>query len=367
MYDTKQVELEAAIADLYGREHAVFVGRGTTGFALVFEALGIDGEVLFPAYTCPAPAYGARYAGATPAFCDVSPQDYNATVETFQERMTDETSAVVPIHIFGHPFDVAAIQDFCTNHNLYLIEDACQIVGGKIDGHTPGSVGVASVVSFGPNKPIDAGGGGAVLTDDESLAADLRERAATLPLREEKHLKLLAELYRDTYYSIRDVMGVVPEATNLFQSFPKVFRDLYIMGYDDGSLPALESAIARVDDVIDSRRRNASTYHSLLDHSDVTHPDPRGRPVPYRYSVRLPDRETRDSVVATLREADFHVSTLYDPPLHRHFAADGSYPTAERLSDQTLNLWVTERVDVEYVERCAKAVLEAIEDIERSS
>jgi dTDP-4-amino-4,6-dideoxygalactose transaminase len=71
--------------------------------------------------------------------------------------------------------------------------------------------------------------------------------------------------------------------------------------------------------------------------------------------------------VATFREADFHVSNLYTFSLHRHCAADSSYPIADRLSDQTLNLWVADQVDVEYVERCAKAVLEAIKSIERPS
>lgn len=359
-------DLEAAIADRYERDHAVFVGRGTTGFTLALEALGIEGEVILPTYACPSMAYAIRYAGATPVFCDVSPWDYNATVETVRERATGETEAVVPIHMFGHPADLPAFREFCADQDLHLIEDACQIVGGDIDGLTPGSVGTTSVVSFGPKKPIDAGGGGAVLVNDPALAADLRERASGLPTLEEEYVEALAEHYRDLYYSIRDLSEIVPEATDLFDPLPDVFRDLYIRGYDEADLPALDSALSGVQEAIETRRRHAEAYQSLIDHPAVTHPEPRGCPVHYRYSIRLPDRQTRDSVVAFLREADIHVSTLYDPPLHSHFDASDSFPTAEQLADRTLNLWVAERVDEDYIERCVGAVLDGIEETESS-
>jgi dTDP-4-amino-4,6-dideoxygalactose transaminase len=346
------------VADLFNREHCVLVGRATTGLKLIFDALSINGEVVYPAYTCPSPVYAALYSGATPTFCDVG-DDYNMHPGSLSDSITDETEAVVPIHMFGHPVRMDEIEEICGD-DVLLIEDTCQAVCSEYGGTETGSWGDISVVSFGDKKPIDAGSGGAVLTDDGDVASRLRGAEEEVPIRDKKRLERLYDYYREIYYSIEDFKKMKPEAEKLFQAFPEVFEELYIRGFEEYLIPEINSTFDSLEQDIEERKKNARGYRESIDLPEVTHPDPLGMPVYYRYSLMLKTPELRDSVVSYLRERDFHVSTLYDT-IHRRFGVTSEFPNAEYLSERTVNLWV-HGVDSEYVENCSEAVEEAVEE-----
>lgn len=175
--------LEDRIADRFDRDYCVLVGRGTTGIALSLRAADVTGEVVCPTYTCSSAIYGVAYSYGTPVFADVF-DDYTVTVESVKEAYTHDTEAVMPIHLFGHPAPIEELQSFCAENDLLLLEDACQAVGTTIDGAPVGTFGEISVLSFGHKKQIDAGGGGAVLTDDGDLAAAVRREQEKLPARD---------------------------------------------------------------------------------------------------------------------------------------------------------------------------------------
>ena len=346
------------IADFFDREYCVLVGRATTGLKLVFDLFSIDGEIIYPAYTCPSPVYSSVYSGAKPVFCDVN-QDYNLNPSSLSEYINDKTEAVVPVHMFGHPAKIDEIEKIC-HDDILLIEDSCQAVGAEYNGNRTGSWGDVSVVSFGNKKPIDAGGGGAVLTDDEDIASRLRSAEKEVPIRDNERLEKLYDHYREIYYSIEDFKKMKPEAEKLFQAFPEVFEELYIRGFEEYLLPEINSAFDSLEQDIEERKKNARRYRESIDLPEVTHPDPLGTPVYYRYSLMLKTTELRDSVVSYLRERDFHVSTLYDT-IHRRFGVTSEFPNAEYLSERTVNLWV-HGVDSDYVENCSEAVEEAVEE-----
>lgn len=355
-----RADVASTVADLFGRETCALVGRATTGLFLLFEALGVEGEVLYPAYTCPSPVYAAQYAGATPTFCDVSRRDYNLTADAVADAVTDETEAVVAINMFGHPVEYDALADVCADRDLLLVEDACQSVGTEYAGQTAGSFGDVSLLSFGEKKPLDAGGGGAVLADDPSIVEAVRDRAADVPVRDEDRQEALYDHYRALYYEIEDLRSLTPRAERLFATLPEVFRELYLRGLPADRIPAIDAALGTYPETVETRREHAAIYRSTLEHPAIDHPDPAGNPVYYRYSIALSSSRLRDFVVEYLRDRDVHVSTLYDP-IHQRFGDEGPHPVAEELSERTINLWVSGAVDEEYVRNAAETVLEAVE------
>jgi len=351
-------EMEAAIADKFSREHCVLTGRATTGLYLLFEALDVDGEVIYPAYTCPSPVYAAVYADATPVFCDVR-RDYTIDPDELNRRIGSNTAVVVAIDLFGHPVLYDRVETICESTDTFLVEDACQAVGTTYGGRNTGVFGDAALLSFGEKKPLDAGGGGAVLTDDPSLAGRLRELADSIPVRNREYQSHLYAYYRDLYYLIDDLREITDRAEQLFATLPEVFRELYVTGLSSDRQAAIRTVLDEYESVVETRRHHADLYQKELNHPDVTHPETAGDPVFYRYSVQFPDEEVRNHVVSVLRERDFHASTLYDP-IHRRFGADDEYPTAVELTERTLNLWVSPAVDSAYVRDCVEVIKSAL-------
>jgi len=357
---TERVVADAVAAQL-DRDEAVLVGRATTGLYLLFEALDVDGSVVFPAYTCPSPVYAAQYAGATPQFCDVREDDYNLTADSVASALTPDTEAVVGINMFGHPVEWDEIADVCADHGVTFVEDACQSVGSTYNGRAAGGFSEVSFLSFGNKKPLDAGGGGAVLADDPALVERIRRRERELPVHDESRLEELYDHYRELYYSIDDLRAVTDRAERLFGALPAAFRDLYVRGLRAEQVGSISAALDTHEETIDRRRSHASRYRSALDDPRIDHPEPLGEPVYYRYSLTLPSAPARDHVVTVLREQDIHVSTLYDP-IHRRFGDGGSYPTAADLSARTINLWVDDTQDAASIERTAAAITDALDE-----
>lgn len=351
--------IEQWLSEWFGQDHCILVGRGTTGLALIFEAANITGDVIYPSYTCQSPVFSAIYAGATPAFTDVD-SDYTIDTKSVEAHIDTETEAIVAIDMFGHPARLEELESLADEYGVLLVEDACQSVGTTYRGRKTGSFGDASVLSFGSKKHIDAGGGGAILTDDTSLARRVRDLEADVPRRDGNRLQALYDHYREISYAIQDLSKVHPEGNRLFEAFPEVFEELFYKKFDTNMAQSIATALDTLPSELDTRRQHTQLYRELLSHSAITHPNPVGDPVYYRYSVQLTTEPLRNHVVEYLRDRDIHVSTLY-PPVHERFAPQQECPVATRLHDHTLNLWVSSTVSETYVRHCAETILEAIE------
>lgn len=173
-------EFEAAFTRLTGVEHAVAVSSGTAGLHLAMLALGIGPahEVIVPSFTFIAAANAIRYVGATPVFVDIDPITLNLSASAVEQAITLRTRAILAVHTFGVPADMPALAAIAQRHNLALIEDACEALGGTI--HTTsgtravGGFGDIAVFAFYPNKQITTGEGGVIVTHSAELAAHMR-------------------------------------------------------------------------------------------------------------------------------------------------------------------------------------------------
>jgi len=172
----KLVEFEGCFTRLTGVAHAVAVSSGTAGLHLAIRVLGIGAgdEVIVPSFTFIAVANAVRYEQATPVFADIDEDSLNLSPAAVERAITPRTRAILAVHTFGRPAEMAALRAIAQRHGLALIEDACEAIGGEIGGQPVGSFGDIAVFAFYPNKQITTGEGGMVVTPDANLAARMR-------------------------------------------------------------------------------------------------------------------------------------------------------------------------------------------------
>lgn len=171
------VKFEAEFAEFCEVQHCVGVNSGTAALTLALLAAGIGegDEVIVPAHTYIATALGVVHAGATPVFCDVEDETGLIDVNSASQLLSPHTAAIVPVHLYGQPCDMAAIETLATRHSLLVLEDAAQAHGARYNGRRVGSLGDVATFSFYPSKNLGAlGDGGAICTDDDAIAASAR-------------------------------------------------------------------------------------------------------------------------------------------------------------------------------------------------
>jgi dTDP-4-amino-4,6-dideoxygalactose transaminase len=158
--------------------HAVGVGSGTDALHLILRALGIGSgdEVILPANSFVATALAVSQAGAHPVLVDCRPDDLLIDAAAVESAVTSRTRAIVPVHLYGQPADMVSLARLAKSKGLSLVEDAAQAHGATLaDGRPCGSLGVAAAFSFYPAKNLGAfGDAGAVTTDDDALAGQIR-------------------------------------------------------------------------------------------------------------------------------------------------------------------------------------------------
>jgi dTDP-4-amino-4,6-dideoxygalactose transaminase len=167
---------ESECATWLGIEHAVGVASGTDALLVALMALdvGPGDEVILPAFTFFATAGVVSRLGATPVFVDIDPADYNMDAAAVADRVTDRSKAVIPVHLFGQAANLAAIRDAAGP--VPILEDCAQAWGADYDARYVGGHGIMGAYSFFPSKNLGGfGDGGLVTTDDDGLAAALRE------------------------------------------------------------------------------------------------------------------------------------------------------------------------------------------------
>jgi dTDP-4-amino-4,6-dideoxygalactose transaminase len=321
------------------------VGRATAALYVTLRVLGRrSGKVVIPAVSCPHPANAALYAGLEPIFCDVRLDDFTIDPGALERLMGrhHDIVAVVAVHLYGHPADMDAVLALGARYGVPIIEDVAQALGGSRDGRPLGSFGECSVLSFGHTKIIDAGFGGAVLTDDATLASRLRDEVRALPARPADAAEM-AQRYRRVYYALWALAEQDPALHLLFLPLPEVFRPLYLFGFDPGDAPGLLSALGGLPAAVETRRRNAALYRRSLTHPLIQHPRPADGAVPWRYTLLILNGQGRD-VAREMRDRGFDASTWY-PAVHRWFRSGraqsiGDLTNALYLERCLLNLWV---------------------------
>lgn len=168
---------EEAFAAFLGVRHAVALANGTDALQLSLLACGVerDDEVLIPANTFIASAEAAVAVGAVPRFVDVDPATGLIDLSRADERVTERTTAIMPVHLYGRMVEMEPVMDFARDHGLVVIEDAAQAHGAVRDGRCAGTIGQAGCFSFYPGKNLGAvGDAGAAVTNDDGIADRIR-------------------------------------------------------------------------------------------------------------------------------------------------------------------------------------------------
>jgi perosamine synthetase len=188
---------EQMLADFTGAKHAVAVSNGTSALqvAMVLAGVGHDDEVLIPALSFVATANAVAHAGAIPHFVDsaldtmgLDPVALRAHLAGIAEKTGDgarnrltgrRIAAIVPMHTYGHPVDLASLMDIAGEYGLPVVEDAAESLGSTYQGHYTGTFGLLGTLSFNGNKIVTTGGGGAILTNDAELARRAKHLTTT--------------------------------------------------------------------------------------------------------------------------------------------------------------------------------------------
>ena len=168
---------EQAFASFIGVKHCVGVNSGTDAISLALRALGIGpgDEVITSALTAAGTAHGILQTGASLRFSDIDPQTRCLDPRAVAASITTRTAAIVPVHLHGYPADIVEFAAIADRHGLVIMEDCAQAHGTYVQGRKAGTFGAAAAFSFYPTKNLGAvGDGGAVITNDDSVAARLR-------------------------------------------------------------------------------------------------------------------------------------------------------------------------------------------------
>jgi dTDP-4-amino-4,6-dideoxygalactose transaminase len=160
-----------------GAKHCIGVGNGTDALYIILRALGITSgdEVITVANSWISTSETISQCGAKPVFVDTDPDYYTIDINKIEEKITAKTKAIIPVHLYGQMAEVDKISTLCKNHNLFLIEDCAQAHLSEYKEIKAGTTGIASAFSFYPGKNLGAyGDGGAIITNDDSLANRMR-------------------------------------------------------------------------------------------------------------------------------------------------------------------------------------------------
>ena len=167
-------ELEAQIARYLGVRHCVATCNGTIALNIAIRALGLSGEVIVPSYTFVATAHALHWQGLVPVFADIDPRTHNVDPAAVERLITPRTSGVIGVHLWGRPAAVQALQTVAERYGLQLLYDAAHAFGCSWGGQMLGGFGKAEVLSFHATKFFNTFEGGAIVTNDDALAAKAR-------------------------------------------------------------------------------------------------------------------------------------------------------------------------------------------------
>jgi dTDP-4-amino-4,6-dideoxygalactose transaminase len=162
---------EQCFARFQGAKYALCVPNGTLALELALLALGIGpgDEVIVPAYTFIATASAVLRVGACPVFADIDLQSYTLAPHSVRQRLTAKTRAMLPVHLAGRPAELDTLCQIAAEHQLFLVEDACQAWGAEWRGQRVGAIGDIGAFSFQSSKNLNAGEGGALVSNNEAL------------------------------------------------------------------------------------------------------------------------------------------------------------------------------------------------------
>lgn len=303
-------EFEKKVAEYIDVPQAIGVASGTDALHLSLEALGISDkdEVITTPFTFFATVEAILYTGARPVFVDIELDTFNIDPERIEEKITNRTKAILPVHLFGHPADMERIMDIARRYNLYVIEDCAQAFGATIGNRRVGSFGDSGCFSFYPSKNLGAyGDGGMITVRNEELSERIRM------LR--NHGAIASYIHDSVGFNSR---------------------------LDEIQAGILLIKFKRIEEYNRLRKEKAIMYNSLL--SDIVRCPSEKIGFKHVFNLYTIMSERRDDIQKALREKGVSSVVYYPLPLHLQKALsflgyrEGDFPMAERASKEVLSL-----------------------------
>ncbi|MCI5148350.1 MAG: aminotransferase class I/II-fold pyridoxal phosphate-dependent enzyme [Candidatus Electrothrix sp. MAN1_4] len=306
-------EFEQRIEELTGAKHCIAMCNGTVALEIAVRSLGLKGEVIVPSFTFAATAHCLQWQEITPVFCDIDPSTHTIDPAKIENLITPRTTGIIGVHLWGRPCNVVALQEIANNHDLRLMFDASHALGASNNGLMVGNFGSLEVFSFHATKFVNCFEGGAIVTNDDSLA---------------KKIRLMKN------FGFDGLDNVVYLGTNGKMSEPSAAMGLT-------SLDAL-------DDIVGANKRNYRTYKKgLQDVSGVDMLDyDEKEDNNYQYIVLEIDEPqfglSRDTLVVFLHAENVRARRYFYPGCHRMEPYRSFFPNAGLLLPKTKIL--TEKV-----------------------
>ncbi|HEU4824392.1 MAG TPA: DegT/DnrJ/EryC1/StrS family aminotransferase, partial [Nitrososphaeraceae archaeon] len=169
-------EFESLLRGYLNVRHAIAVNSGTSALhaALLSADIEQGDEVLLPSFTFVATANSVMAVGAKPIFVDINKHDYTIDISDLQSKITKNSKAIIPVHLYGHPCNMNEIVELAEKRSINVIEDACQSLGSTYNNKQTGTLGIMGCFSFYASKVLTSGEGGAVVTNDNSIAEKIK-------------------------------------------------------------------------------------------------------------------------------------------------------------------------------------------------
>ena len=333
--------LAAELADYIGVQHVIPCANGTDALQIALMALGLKpgDEIITPSFTYIATVEVVALLGLTPVFVDVHPDTFTMNVESVRAAITPRTKAIIPVHLYGQCADMEPLMALAEAHNIPLIEDNAQAIGGSYtfaDGRTvkTGSMGTISCTSFFPSKNLGCyGDGGAIFTNDSVLA---------------EKLKMIANHGQKVRY-YHEMVGC------------------------NSRLDTIQAAILRIklrhlDSYCDARRAAADYYdHAFANHPKITTPFRAANAVHvfHQYTLKITGAD-RNELQKQLASRGIPSMIYYPVPCHKqqmleaYGTADSDLPVTNMLQDCVISLPIHTELTEEELSFITKNVLELI-------
>ena len=354
------VSFEKEFASYIGVKHAISVGNGTDALIIALKALGIGhgDEVITTPFTFFATAESISFVGATPVFVDVLKDSYNIDPEEIEKAITENTKAIMPVHIFGQAADMDEINKIAKKHGLYVIEDSAQAAGGAYKGNKIGTFSDLACFSFFPTKNLGcAGDGGMIVMDNDDLAVMVKA------LRTHGS----GENGQRAYNILNDIKAEVAEDLNADNT---VYNPLkyynYLIGHNS-RLDELQAALLRVklkklDYWNNMRRTHADFYNENLKGTEFITPVAKDY-AEHIYHLYILQSEKRDALCKYLKEKGVATGIYYPVPMHLQKVykplgyKKGDLKNSEYLADRTFAIPMFAELreeEKEYIVKCLK-------------
>jgi perosamine synthetase len=338
-------EFEARFAAMMGVRHALSVNSGTAALEIVLRCVGVTGrQVIVPTETFVASVNSVLLAGGRPVFAEIHPDTLCLDVDDVERRLTDETAAVMMVHMAGLvPPDMPRLQRICARRGIALIEDAAHAHGAHLDGRRAGSFGIAGCFSFYPTKVMTTAEGGMITTDDDELAA----RAAML----RNH-------------------GANPNGSDYLEVSTN-----WRMAEPNAAIGLVQ--LERLEEFVERRNYIAGRYDHALASIEGVSPLP---PVPglrhsyWNYLVLLDPSLDRDRIgLALRRDLGVDAAWPYDPPCHLQpvfrrvlGTAPGDLPVSEAVLERHLALPMHVLLSDDEIDHVVQSLRAVLAEAERS-